>query len=265
MLCRGTVFFVKTLDVVAANLWRENKQINQDLSLFKQASADVVACNESRNWIVELVGLEGYRALVPERPGNARNNVILVKDDVRVVSSGYRKMCDKVGSSPDRWATWVIFWWEGVKVALICTHANSHVQEGPNDPHELPRVEQLIRHVKNLGELRGELKQQVDTVIVAGDLNWDYVPGPMTKQWYYSPRRYFSRWGMITNWAFENAPSGGSKGRRQIDYVAWVPTAFRVVGQSWVRGEHSDHRWVKVRLHPRHRRFWRWRRRHARG
>jgi hypothetical protein len=96
-------------------------------------------------------------------------------------------------------------------------------------------------------------------VIIAGDLNWDYVPGPLVKQWRYSPRAYFARWGMTTNWAFRTAPRRGTHGKRQIDYVAFSLLAWTVVSQMFIKGEHSDHNWLRIRLAPRRRAFRRWR------
>lgn len=254
---------MKAFDIVPANLWRENKHVEDDLRLLSASRVDVVACNESANWVEQLKNVVGYTTIIG--PGSKRphlNNVILLREDHRVIDSGARKMCDEAGGSPIRYATWVAFWWDGVKVAVICTHVNAGIQEGPNNPTELPRTREAIEHVKNLGALRKELSQRFDTVIIAGDLNWDYEGGPLTKQWYYAPRRYFARWGMTTNWADPSALKGGSLGRRQIDYVAFKPSAWRIVRQAWVRGEHSDHNWPRISLYGRRRPFRRWRIRH---
>lgn len=177
------------------------------------------------------------------------NNPILVRDDVKVLGSEARKMCDAVGDSPARSVTCVKYE-RGHKRAHLCGHDNAHIQEGPNNPHELPRVKEAIRFLLRLEAWIGELQAAGYEVTFSGDLNWSWSKND-DHDWHYSPEKVFDRAGMTTTFEHKSNPAGGTLGSRDIDYIAYDPDDLEVIDQEHVAGEHSDHRWLFASLRTR--------------
>lgn len=232
------------LKVITANFWRENKHPRRDLETLASTRAHIIGLNEGKR-LVEKVGLhvQGYRTIITDQQGSANQNPILVREDVDVLGFGSRKMCSKVGISPERWATWVEFEHNGVRFAYVNTHMNSHVQESATQPHNLPRVKEYIEHAIRLRRLVKDLRAQGFEVIVGGDFNWSWSTA--AGQWLWSPRRVLGALGLKVQWAHKTAPKGGSKGRRRIDYLAHSPAHLTIHSQRLIKG-HSDHLWSEV-------------------
>jgi len=245
------VKFVGDLVIGHGNLFKDNAHKPEDVALLDKQTAHVFGLNEAYRFRDLLKTLKNYRVIQPA--GSAANNAILLRHDVTRIGGaeipgenslgeGSRKMCDKVGTSPQRDATWVKFEHLGRKRAHIQTHTNAHIEDA-GKPRNLPRVAQDIRHLANLSALVKELRAQGYRVTVAGDFNWAYRVG---KVWANAPRVVFWRLGMYVNWANPTAPAGGSLGSRRIDYLAHSAADLRIVSQRYIAGEHSDHRWPEV-------------------
>jgi hypothetical protein len=232
---------VGELTIAHGNLFKDNTQKGADVALLDKQTAHVFGLNEAYRFRDLLKTLKNYRVIAPGT-GAALNNVILLRHDITWLGEGWRKMCDKVGTSPERTATWALYQHAGHKWAHIQTHTNAHIEDA-GKPRNLPRVAQDIIHMRRLTALVKELRAQGYRVTIAGDFNWHWKVG---KVWTWAPRAMFARLGMRSNWITPSAPTGGSLGSRRIDYLAHDDADLRIASQHIISGEHSDHRWLSV-------------------
>jgi hypothetical protein len=235
------------LDIVTANIWRENPEPNSDIALLASTEAHIIGLNEARKFVPRLQKMPGYQCFAVGE-GHLLNNPILVREDIKVTEAHSHVMCYAVGQSPARSATIVKFE-HGGRRAHICTHLNAHIQKG-QVPQDLPRVNEAIRHVVKLERWIRDLRRDGCLVTVSGDFNWSW-DAEDKNDWTYSPEAMFARLGMTTSFDLPSNPPGGTLGSRDIDYVAFYPTDLVVTSQSHIPGEHSDHRWLLVNTHTR--------------
>jgi hypothetical protein len=210
------------LSIVQANLWRENPSKPEDVALLASTKADILNVNEARLFEPLLKKVPGYQTIQPGT-GFMLNNAILVRDGIKVTGFEARRMCDPVNDVAARSATLVKFEFAGKQRAHLCTHMNAHIQLTQNEPQSLPRVKEAIRHAIRLEAWNADDKND----------------------WTYSPEAITTRLGMRTN-ADEPGAPGPTLGKRTIDYLWFDPMDLRVATQEYVRGEHSDHSWVRV-------------------
>jgi len=229
------------LTILQANFLKSNHRPVWDHRLLLSQGADLVGINEGRHFCHLFKNSPGYRAAIPHKYGARQNNPILVSNRLKWIKFTAHDMCAGVGKSPPRTATVAYYELDGVRRAHIQTHANAHIELN-HRPRGLPRVFQDVVHMRRLIKLVRRLRREGYKVTVAGDFNWDFRPG--TRGWFYSPKRVFKRLGMVVNWATPTAPRQGSLGSRQVDYIAFDPHDLVPVAQRWVKGEHSDHRWL---------------------
>lgn len=242
----------EVLSVITANIWRENPKGMRDLRLLLSQHATVVGLNEARNFaeaIERIAPGKGYTAY-GAGPGNRHNNAVLIHDDVRVLDFERRVISEGIGDSPERTAVALKFEVDGTKYAIINTHFNSHVQKDPNTPWALPRVDEFVEGIKEIARWVNRLRKQGFKVIVMGDMNWAWMKRRF-RAWWWSPQRAFRRRsGLVSQFDYRmlNRPRGDE---RPIEYVLWHPDDFKYVGQKFIKGEHSDHPFHEVTLHPR--------------
>jgi hypothetical protein len=242
----------EVLSFTTANLWRENKRPGHDIRLLCKQGTTSVGLNEARKFhqmIDRIARSNGYDAF-GTAPGNKGNNPVLLQDDIKVIDVERRTISEEVGISPARTALCVKFKIDKRKYAHINTHFNSHVQEGPANPHELARVGEYIDGIKEVTRWVNRLRKQGFYVVVTGDMNWAYRRRSL-KNWWWSPQRAFRRRsGLVCQFDYRvlKRPKGD---RRPIEYVLWHPDDFKFRGQHFIRGEHSDHPFHEVTLQPR--------------
>lgn len=228
------------LQIITANLWKDNPAIEADLAVLAATRAHIIGCQEAARFTRLLRNVEGYQWVVV--PGESQTAGVLVRDDVEVVEHGFRQISEAVGISPARGAQWVVYKWHGILRAHVNTHWNSHVQLGAATPRTLPRVREYIKGTWAVTALVSELKAQGYPVTVTGDLNWSYTA--QRRQWWYAPRQVFGRLGFVAQFAAATNPWPRPKGdRREIEYVFYEPSDLTLVAQRFVEGEHSDHPW----------------------
>jgi endonuclease/exonuclease/phosphatase (EEP) superfamily protein YafD len=229
--------------VVQANLWKDNPQKATDIALLAGTHADVINVNEARGFFDLLKNVPGYQTFQPGKTFML-NNAILIRDGIKVTGFEARQMCDAVGDSPPRSGTGVDYEYAEQLRTHICTHFNAHIQLTANEPQNLPRVKEAIRHAIRLEEWVKEKQAEGRKVTVAGDFNWSWSQDD-THDWTYSPEAVTARLGMRTN-ADEPSRLGPTLGKRTVDYLWFDPTDLRVAAQELVTGEHSDHAWIRV-------------------
>jgi endonuclease/exonuclease/phosphatase (EEP) superfamily protein YafD len=238
-----------SVSVVTANLWRENPAAEADLAALVALGVDVVGINEGRLFR-RLVGrAPGYLAVLPtEVPAGSQNPILLRRETTRFLGSGAERMCESVGSAPERWAVYALFEIGRSRLAYVNTHLNSHVEDD-GTPFELPRVGRYVEHVHRLAMLVRSLQDRGYRVLVGGDFNWAWTSE--RPRWRHAPAVLFEELGLEVNWAHGTAPRGGSFGDRRIDYLAHDGDVLEIDGQQLLRG-HSDHVWplVTYRLRP---------------
>lgn len=227
------------LTITTFNIWRENPNPGASLTKVTAAKPHIVGLNESKHAHHVASALDGYRAVVE----GSKQNIVLVRKDLKVVSSREVKMCEKVGTSPARYATEVIYNFKGRTRVHIQTHANAHVQGPGGIPRALNRVTQYAAHMKNLVKLvREHRKAGRYGITVGGDLNWHYGVG----SWAWSPAPVLKLVRLKPNWAHRSAPEGGTaKNDRKIDYLAHSPKDLRVQSQRLISTT-SDHKALEV-------------------
>lgn len=230
-----------TLTVVTANIWRGNPQPARDVRTLYATGADIIAFQEAAgdaDTIVDQAARAGYQVTGATGRYADRDNPVALHDDITVHGTDIRTLSDAVGDSPIRKATCVRFEHGGRPVALINFHANSHVQEGPADPRELPRVREYTDAMRLLEAWVRELRAAGYAVVVVGDLNWAWTG--RARQWKWSPEAVFARLGMVTQYDHGMLPRPRGDARA-IEYIAWHPADARFVGQRFVTPEKSDH------------------------
>lgn len=227
-----------------ANVWKDNPVFEKDAVLLERSGADIIGLNEAAGFSTELAALAGYQ-WTDAGSRLFRQDPVLVKDSITLDGYEFRKMCDAVGISAARGASVAKYRRGKKKRAHLSTHTNAHIQLSPNEPQNLPRVKEDIRHVVRMEEWVRELDAEGYEVTVSGDFNWSWSEDD-THDWTYSPEAVFARLGMVTQFDHPTWPGGGTLGSRGIDYFAYRERDLTITGQSIVKGEHSDHRWILV-------------------
>lgn len=220
------------LQIVTANLWRENPNIRGDLRLLSKSGAHIIGCQETAH----IAPVTGYRWV----PGGTRDVRTLVRTDIEVVEHGTELISQAVGISPERHVQWFVYKWHGVLRAHVNTHWNSHVQAGAAKPYHLPRLAEYIKGARKVAALVANLRAQGYAVTVTGDLNWSYTAG---HQWRWAPRVVFGHVGLTSQYEAARHPILRPGGKRPIDYVFFDRHDLRLVAQRLIDGEHSDHAW----------------------
>jgi exonuclease III len=229
------------LSIVQANLWKDNPEKAADVALLVATKADIISVNEARGFVPLLKEVPGYQTIQPGK-SFMLNNAALVRDGIKVTGFEARQMCDPVNDVAARSATSLDYEFAGQQRTHIVTHVNSHIQLSQNEPQNLPRVKEAIRHLIRLEALVKEKRAQGRRVTISGDFNWSWNADD-THDWAYSPEAITRRLGMTTT-ADEPTRVGPTLGKvRIIDYICFDPTDLRVTDQEYVEGEHSDHSW----------------------
>lgn len=240
------------LEIISANLWRENEHVAEDLEEIRKMRPHLVGVNEGANFVAEITAVEGYQACYGIDPKlklkNAKRdqlqNPILVRDDVKVTAQGRLMVSAAVGTSPGRSAVWVAYEYGGEKRAHVNTHFNSHVQAGAARARNLPRVTEYIKGVRRVRRLVKALKAQGYKVTLTGDMNWGFLK--RRKPWVYSPQVVFKKVGLRAQFAHKTDPARPKGDRRRIEYVFADPKDLVLAGQRFVKREHSDHPYHSV-------------------
>jgi endonuclease/exonuclease/phosphatase (EEP) superfamily protein YafD len=231
----------KQFSVITANLWRDNRHVEEDLALLTATKAHVIGINEGADFVEEIAAVEGYQVFYGTELDKrvTRNNPILVRDDIVVHGQGHLQINDEVGDSPARSAKYVKFEFAGEKRAVVNLHANAGVQEGPARPRRLPRVREYIKSMVAVTNLVKGLEAEGYKVVVLGDLNWSWTR--RAAQWTWAPKVVFGRIGYLAQFEHSTAPARPKGSRRAIEYVLYRPDDLAVWSQNFVEGEHSDH------------------------
>ncbi len=234
------------LQIITANLWRENQHAAEDLRQLTKSRPHIIGINEGRNHVAHVATVPGYQAIygTPAAHALTLQNPILLRDDLKVLNSGYVVINEAVGISPARSAVWVTYEYRGQRRAHVNTHFNSHVQDGLNTPHKLPRVGQYIKGVERLQTLVLDLMRTGYEVTVTGDMNWSYTEGIV--QWPWAPKRVFRAIGFRSQFVHRTDPERKKGDSRRIEYIFSDPSDLTVLTQRLVKREHSDHPYHSV-------------------
>lgn len=234
------------LQVVTANLWRENPKVAEDLRVLSLRRPHVIGINEGANHVDAITAVGGYQAVYGTKPKGAlsKQNPILLRDDLKLLNSGYVVINDAVGISPARTAVWVTYEYRGQKRAHVNTHFNSHVQAGKNVPHKLPRVREYIKGIERVRNLILDLQLAGYQVTLTGDMNWSYTEGIV--QWPWAPKKVFRACGLRAQYVHGTDLARPKGDRRRIEYVFADPDDLTLLTQRFIKREHSDHPYHSV-------------------
>jgi endonuclease/exonuclease/phosphatase (EEP) superfamily protein YafD len=234
------------LEVITANLWRENRFVAADLAEIAKMKPHVVGVNEGANHRAHITSLEGYQAVygTQAQSRSALQNPILLRKDLKVLNSGVIEVSKPINRSPGRTAVWVTYEFLGQKRAHVNTHFNSHVQAGARVPHNLPRVGEYVKGIRKVKRLVESLQDDGYKVTLTGDMNWSFTEQAL--QWRWAPKRVFKKVGMEAQFVHNTDPDRPKGDPRRIEYVFADPNDLTIASQRFVKREHSDHPYHSV-------------------
>ena len=247
---------MSTLSVVTANLWNANPDVLHDLRKVCNSGAVAIGLNESKQHNAAINKVARSHDFRVFQHTDRDDNIVLLREDVPLLNFEHRRLAspqrDDSGTvvSHNRTGNAVGFEWEGQPVTFLNVHlstAQDHAGDWDGGLVEGPEGPEWVRSMKKTTGWARDLQDLGYRTVVAGDLNWAYLPRS-EESFRWAPVKAFHRRCRMHCQFEEEIIDRPTRDRRMIEYVFWNRCDFDYVSQRFVGPESSDHPFHLVEL-----------------